>query len=106
MAADALTLNGKSLDGQSYGVTLYSSIGGIQDGRVIFIGDRARVYLSNGMFVMLRLQNDEIGDPNFITATGFDGQKYRIQLKGSLPGLGPTGGMGFGGTRPSNPDPR
>jgi hypothetical protein len=101
VAADAITLNGKSLDGQPYGVTLYSSAG-IQDGRIIFLGERGRVYLSNGMFLTVRLQGDEIGDPNFISATGLDGQTYRLQLKGSLTPFGPTAGDtgDVGGLRP------
>jgi hypothetical protein len=102
VAADAITLYGRSLDGQSYGVTLYSNSYGIQEGRVVFLGDRARVYLSNGMFVTLRVQGDEIGDPNFISATGLDGQAYRIQLKGAY--FGPTAGD-VGGLRP-HPGPQ
>jgi hypothetical protein len=99
IAADALTLDGKSLDGQSYGATLYSS-SGMEDARVIFLGDRARVYLPSGMFLTLRLQSEDIGDPNFISARGFDGQTYRIQLKGSVAGFGPTGDAGLGELRP------
>ena len=95
VAARAMTLNGMTIDGQSYPVTLYSSAYGIQDGRVVFLGDRARVYLSNGMFFMLRTQGDDIGDSNFISAKGLDGQAYRLQLKGSLSPFGPTdGGLG------------
>jgi hypothetical protein len=91
-AAGAITLNGRSLDGEQYGVTLYSSLYGIQEGRVVFLGDHGRVYLSNGMFFTVRLQGDEIGDPNFISATGLDGQAYRLQLKGSLTPFGPSAG--------------
>lgn len=100
VAADAISLYGNDLDGKSYGVTLYSSVGGIQEGRVIFLGDRARVYLANGMFVTLRLADQDIGDPNFISATGLDGQQYRMQLKGTLTPLGPAAGDELGGVRP------
>jgi hypothetical protein len=101
VAADAISLNGNDLDGKSYGVTLYSSVGGIQEGRVIFLGDRARVYLANGMFVTLRLADQDIGDPNFISATSLDGVQYRMQLKGTLTPLGPAAGdAGTPGVRP------
>lgn len=104
-AADAITLYGNDLDGKMYGVTLYSSAGGIQEGRVIFLGGRARVYLANGMFVTLRLADQDIGDPNFISATGLDGQQYRMQLKGTLTPLGPAAGDALGPARP-HPGPR
>jgi len=88
VAADAVTLYGKTLDGQSYGATVYGPLG-MQDGRVVFMGDHARVYLSNGMFVTLRLaEGGDIRDPNFISASGLDGQTYRLQLKGSVSGFG------------------
>jgi hypothetical protein len=88
-AAGAVTVNGLTIDGQSYGMMLYGGQVGMQEGRVVFVGDRARVYLANGMFYSLRLSNNEIGDPNFIYATAPDGQTYRLQLRGSLPGYSP-----------------
>jgi len=93
-AAGAVTVNGLTIDGQSYGMMLYGGKIGMQEGRVVFLGDRARVYLANGMFYSLRLSNDEIGDPNFIYATAPDGQTYRLQLRGSLPGYAPNQDLG------------
>jgi len=93
-AAGAVSVNGLTIDGQSYSMMLYGGQIGMQEGRVIFMGDRARVYLANGTFYSLRLTNNDIGDPNFIYATAPDGQTYRLQLKGSLPGYGPMQDVG------------
>ena len=93
-AAGAATINGLTIDGQAYGVMVYGQQLGMQEGRVLFLGDRARVYLASGQFVTLRLSGEEIGDPNFIWAKGSDGQTYRLQLKNSLPGYAPMGDVG------------
>lgn len=66
MAAEYL---GQNIDGELYSVTAYSySTGKYYYGNVEFYGDQATLYFNNGGYITLNLDDEEINDPNNISA--------------------------------------